>query len=381
MYQARALVLLERLTPVSSEYVIEKLGHLYPAQACEATSMPDQSRSHYFRCGGHSFAVTPVEERIPDDDALWERASLMWSEARNAVARHRALLVVSVEPIPSKLEAARHATAVVGALCALPGVLAINWNGSVGRSPQMWLEMAPHAFDSYPDYPIPLWIDIVPFASGQSAGALTVGLRFFIDREIELDCPGMSLSSSIDRVEVLASHVIEHGNSIEDGQALQISNSEQLAISHDVSRHNGAPVLRVGPIAQLEAFEQYPVISPAIARDDSMLMLLSQAGLFDVAHSANQVLLRPAAYESDQPLDAYDNGVRGALAKMHASEAYLIAAEKARAAMARGDPAGASAALRPFAEEVSRFQATIKYALGRGDLFMFLPKQTPTKLG
>lgn len=139
----------------------------------------------------------------------------MWPDAREAAVRHRVHLIVSIqEARASKLEGARLTTAVVGVISALPDACAIIWEGKIARSPEMWRESSQRSFAPYPGYPIVLWVDILPFKSGQSAGALTVGLFSFIDREIEFDLPGIALASLIERIFLLVSHLIEHGDVI-----------------------------------------------------------------------------------------------------------------------------------------------------------------------
>jgi hypothetical protein len=66
---------------------------------------------------------------------------------------------------------------------------------------------------------------------------------------------------------------------------------------------------------------------------------------------------------------------------MQASDAYVAAEKTARTALANGDAETAKAALRPFAEGVRELQSQLQHGLARGDVFLFLPKQTPTKLG
>jgi hypothetical protein len=381
MSQPNAIVLLERPLPVDLQYLIEKLGNFYPALPCEVVGAPNTGGPPSIRCAGHVLILISVDSPIPNDDALWERAALIWPDARKAAARHRAHLIVSIqEASASKLEGARLTTAVVGVISALPDVCAIIWEGKIGRSPQMWREMSQRSFAPYPHYPIMLWVDVLPFKSGQSAGALSVGLFSFIGREIEFDLPGMALAILIERVVHLVSHLIERGGVIQDNQTFQISDTEQVTVFHDVSRFNGSPVLRVGPAARSGSFKHYPVISPAMARDHPLLVLLNQVGLFDAASSANQVQLQPATYDSEERLETYDEGVNDVLSKMQATDAYVVAAKNARVALARGDTETAKAALQPLAEDVNKLQATLQHALTHGTVFMFLPKQTPTKL-
>jgi hypothetical protein len=178
-----AVVLLDRPVHIDLQYLIEKLGNLHPALPCEVVGAPSTDCSLFIRCGGHILVLTFIDSPIPNDDALWERASLVWPDAPKAAARHRAHLTVSIpESTAGNLEGARLITAVVGAISAVPDVCAIIWEGKVGRSPQLWREISQRSFAPYHHYPIMLWVDVLPFRSGQSAGALTVGLSLFIGR-------------------------------------------------------------------------------------------------------------------------------------------------------------------------------------------------------
>jgi hypothetical protein len=89
--------------------------------------------------------------------------------------------------------------------------------------------------------------------------------------------------------------------------------------------------------------------------------------------------LQPATHDSEERLETYDAGVNGFLSMMQATDGYGLAAKNASAALARGDTETAKVALRPIAEDVSKFQAKLQHALTHGAVFMFLPTQTPTK--
>jgi hypothetical protein len=347
----------------------------------EATGANTQT-SLSVRSGNQVVVLTPTGAPLPKDDALWERAALTWSDARQAAARHRAHISVSIkEASMSELERARLITAVVGSLIySLPESCAVIWIGKVGRSPQMWQEMSQRSFAPHPNYPLLLWMDILPFKSGPGAGALTAGLSQFTGREIEFDLPDTPLATVIQWVDEMAFHLIEHGT-IEDGQTLQLSGANRVKVRHGVSRFNGSPVLTVGPVPSAGSFKHYPIISLAAATNSPLLILLNRIGLFDAASSSNQVHLQPARYDSEERLDTYDQGVNGVLSGMQASDAYVAAEKTARTALANGDAETAKAALRPFAEGVRELQSQLQHGLARGDVFLFLPKQTPTKLG
>jgi len=338
--------------------------------------------SLFVRSGNQIIVLTPIGAPLPKDDALWERATVTWSDAPQAAVRHRAHIAVSTrEANISELERARVTTAVVGGLISsLPESCAVIWGDKVGRSPQMWQKMSQRSFAPHPNYPLPLWIDVLPFKSGPGAGALTVGLSQFTGREIEFDLPDTPLATVIQWVDEMALYLIEHGT-IEDGQTIQLSGANQFKVRHGVSRVNGSPVLTVGPKPSTGSFKHYPIISSAAATNSPLLLLLNRVGLFDAAGSSNQVQLKPARYDSEERLDTYDRGVNGVLSNMQVSDVYITGEKKARAALADGDIESARAALRPIADAVSHLQTQLKSGLERGDVFLFLPKQTPTKLG
>jgi hypothetical protein len=65
---------------------------------------------------------------------------------------------------------------------------------------------------------------------------------------------------------------------------------------------------------------------------------------------------------------------------MQKTDAFVAAEKAARAALARGDTEAAKTTLRPFAEQVNQLQAKLQCGLVQGRVFLFLPKQSTTKL-
>jgi hypothetical protein len=76
-------------------------------------------------------------------------------------------------------------------------------------------------------------------------------------------------------------------------------------------------------------------------------------------------------------LESYDQGMNGVLSKILTTDAYAEADQKARYALACRDVETAKSVLMRFAKEIGEFQATTRYALTQGDLYMFLPKPLP----
>ncbi|GIQ73243.1 hypothetical protein BraRD5C2_16810 [Bradyrhizobium sp. RD5-C2] len=250
----------------------------------------------------------------------------------------------------------------------------------LGREPQRWLKDSEQSFAPAPGYPFLLWIDILPFKSIESIGALTVGLFPFIGRDIECDLPGMALPDLVGKVALIACQLIARRQEIKDGEVFAVSATERFKVHHAVSRFNASPVLRIGALSASSPFKRYPIVSPTVARDHPLLSLLTRAGLFDASSADNHVELQPASYDSEIRLDTYDQGINGVLSQILATDAYVAADQKARDALARGDTGAARETLLPFAGEITKLLGALKLGLSQGRVFMFLPKQGTTKL-
>ena len=109
------------------------------------------------------------------------------------------------------------------------------------------------------------------------------------------------------------------------------------------------------------------------------MIMLASLGLFDASGASNQVQLQPSDFVSEVRLESYDQGMSRCLSDILVSDAYVAAEDKARTALARGNKDDARSALKPFADQVGRFQAAAKAALTNGNLFRFAPKRAPAK--
>ena len=384
MNQPIAFVLTQAHSHPDLKALVEALRRRHPDLAWETTSdsaEPNDGNFPFIRCGRHLLVLMSIDAALPSDDGLWSRAAIVWPGARDIAERHRAHLIVSLmgsNENANELETTRLITAVVGGLVDItPQVCAVVWRSQVARSPQTWLDMSRNAFVPYPDYPFMLWIDIASFRSGQSIGAFTFGLYPFVGREIEFEVPGITGPALVERVSGLACYLIEHRTLVKDGDTIGESETDRIKVHHRTSRFNGAPVLALGPEPSPSGpLKNYPIIAPAAAGDHPMLLMLARVGLFDASSPCNQVQLQPSIYDSEQRLESFDSAVKGWLSKLLAIEAYVKADEKARAALARDDIEMAKSTLRPFAENIGQFQATVRTALMKGKLFLFLPKQS-----
>jgi hypothetical protein len=382
--QPIAFVLLQNPATLNPLALVDVLRQRHPERAWDEpgdTKNPENPVNAFIRCGERLVVLMVVEAPVPKQEDLWSRAAFIWPAAQEAAGRHRAHIVVSIlSKDGTNLDNARIVTAVVGGLVSIvQGACAVVMGGKAARSPELWQQMSQRSFGPYPEYPFTLWVDIAPFRSGQSIAAFTVGLATFVGREIEFEVPGMDQATTVQRVAGLTSYLIEHGDVIKDGHTVGTSETDCIKAHHGVSRFNGSPVLRVGPDAAPTGTKRYPIIPMSIAKAHPLLIMLNRVGLFDAASPDNQVQLRPEAYASETRLDSYDQGIQGVLSKIVASDPYVEADKKARAALERGDAETAKSALMPFAKDVEKFQHAARHALGSGNLFMFLPKQGPTR--
>ncbi len=276
-------------------------------------------------------------------------------------------------------ESVRLTTAFVGAVLeALPGCLGVVWRGNVGRSPEMWLEQSRRSFEPFPDHPFGLWMEIIPFRSGETVGAYTVGLSAFIGREIEFEVDGLDQRGVTLRVANASSYLIANGldKNIESGTVYKDDdeNIGHVAVLHRNSR------FRIGPVISFFSLQDragrlktYQIIPSSLARNHPLLIMLGKVGLFDPAKSENLIELRPDHYVSEARLEILDGGVSQELSKMLATDAYAEADTNARRALASGDIASARAFLLPWAEEVGELQKALQLALTLRDAFLFMP--------
>jgi hypothetical protein len=201
--------------------------------------------SPLIRCGNELVAVMSMPAPIPEDTGLWSRASPIWPQAQAVAARHRGHLIVSVlGKNPRRLPTARLTTAVIGALIAtMPQCCAVVWNGKVARPADLWLDMSSQSFAPYPDYPVSLWIDILPFRSETGIGAVTMGLSAFSEREIQFETHKLPLATLINKVDGLAVYLVEHGPVVKNGDTFGGSARECFTVRYRNSgQFDGLPV-------------------------------------------------------------------------------------------------------------------------------------------
>jgi hypothetical protein len=183
---------------------------------------------------------------IPHDRGLWARAATTWPEGQAVATRHKGHLIVSsLNKSEHTLPATRTVTAVVGALIAVvPASCAVVWRDQVARSTRRWLEMSRRSFAPFPDYPVELWLDVLPFRSGETMiGAVTKGLIPFVGREIEFETGKLNLPAVIDKVTGLAIYLVEHGAAVKDGDTFGGDEREYFRVRYaNSTRFAGLPI-------------------------------------------------------------------------------------------------------------------------------------------
>ena len=251
------LMLLDEPTAVDMSAVAQAIRDRYPNVPVDIVdtepSGPGSKESPLIRCNDAFVVVMNVPtalERKPETDAVWRRASIAWPQATETRDRHRAhLIVATLTEGKAPLADARILTAVIGGLLdCLPQCSAVMWGPRVARSAADWKAQSRTAFATYPEYPVLLWIDILPAQTKTGVEVLTVGLSSFVGREIEFEAGSVPLPEVLNNVAGLAAYLIEHGDVVKDGDTFGGSEAERMTVRHAMSAHlPDLPILRITP--------------------------------------------------------------------------------------------------------------------------------------
>ena len=383
-----AFILLDDSRLPDEEVLIQALRRRHPGLHWDTSTVATSDGVKLIRAGDHLVAILLIPAPLPFDQRLWQQASWVWPEALDAVGRHSAHILVSM--MGGEVEATNTPeleisgstcclTAVVGGVCETgSNCLGVIWSGKVGRSREMWLDQSPRAFDPYPDQPFGLWLEIVPFRSGDTIGAYTVGLSEFTGREIEFEVDGLDERTVIGRVAQISSYLIANGldAALQSGQVFDADSEidHRVGVLHRNSRFNLGPVISFSSIEDRSGrLKTYEIIPSRIARTHPLTVLLDQLGLFDPTRPENKIKLRPDHYVSEARLEIFDDALSGELTKMIATDAYAEADTNARQALKSGNIAAARSFVQPWAEEVAALQQAVKLGLTLCDVFMFMP--------
>ena len=250
MGRQMAFILRDEQTAFDMSAMVAAIRARYPSLPVEVVA-GSAADAPLIQCDGELVAVMNIPVAMPHEDEtgdLWARAARIWPDASAVGARHCAHVIVAVAgKLNSALREARLVTAVVGGvLDVTAGCTAVIWSEHVVRPAARWKEKSRSAMADYPNYPILLWVDLLPVKSASGGDVLTVGLSSFIEREIEFQIGRLDLSHVLSTTAGLASYLIEHGDVIKDGDTVGGSDGERILARHTRSAHyDDRPVLRI----------------------------------------------------------------------------------------------------------------------------------------
>jgi Domain of unknown function (DUF4261) len=339
-----------------------------------------ESGGKLWRIGKYLFAVMNFDVPIPSGwEPLAIRAKSSWPQAQEACAQHRAHIVLSAFGIQdSKLQTSSHTAAAVDAIVhAYPEAIAVVWGVAVIQPREAYEAVEREVLGEH--LPFPLWIGLHSFYDErQNIVAMTIGLNYFIDREIEIEGPAKDASDLHQTMLGLIHYCLTTDSPVKDGDTIGANENERLTLIFRRSVWTGAPVLALSLPGTIPAtLNAYPIISHAMAQADPLLQSLSELGLFDVEAKSNQVELQADIYMSEERLDPYERGVQAFLSEISVSSHYQQSEADARKALDSGDVSTAKAILAPYAEQVGTVQQTLRSALEKGDVFLFEPRVAP----
>jgi hypothetical protein len=240
-----AFILLDEPTMLDTSRIRDSLAARHPGVPL---SIPDSDPASaiVLNCAGSVVVVMNIAARLPDGwQQVANRAAMHWPEAEATCARHQAHLIVSVMgESENRVKISQVITAVVGALVAThPSCSAVLWNW-VASSSQTFAELSRSAFAPYPDLPSGLWVSMHPFRDSVSrVGVVTIGLKDFIGRELELDGPATQFELVLTTASGLVAYLLQDGVTMRDGDTIGASATERIPVRLlDSHRFQGLPV-------------------------------------------------------------------------------------------------------------------------------------------
>jgi hypothetical protein len=188
---------------------------------------------------------------------LWpleiERAGrTRWPDADTAFDRHKAHVMISVVLGDefSRVRLARAISAAIGAVIdSQPACSAVLWDKTLIHSAADAAELSRPAFDE-DLYVGALWIDLDPFEDQRTStsGVITVGLRNFIGREIEVEGREEDWDLIQQTAGNLALYFLQDGVEVKDGETFSNPDYEDVKIPmhfRDSPRYEGVPVIAI----------------------------------------------------------------------------------------------------------------------------------------
>jgi len=254
-----AMIPLARPTAISAQLLIAAVKRRFPAFKGQILAPGSDSpqgasgTSHVIQIGGTSAAIMSIDAPLPPGEL--ERAiaaaDLTWPEARNAVAPHKAHIVVGNinggADCAGAVRCAGELSLLTAALCDLVPALAVYWgSGTVITRPQDFQEGAARFLAGTP--PVDSWLQL-QLLKGTTDNGLpgvamaTTGLAAFVGREIEFLPAKLHPAVVAQRVIGAAAYLLMNGPVIEHGHTLGVSSSEAIRVRHlDRGRHTNAPI-------------------------------------------------------------------------------------------------------------------------------------------
>jgi len=198
--------------------------------------------------------VTYFDVALPP---LWpleiERAKrVRWPEVDTVLDLHKAHIMVSVVFSDgfSRVRRARAISAAIGAVIdSQPACTAVLWDKTIIHSAAEAAEISLSAFEE-DLFCGQLWIDMDPFEDETTAtvGVITVGLRNFIGREIEMEGRDEDWDLVQQTAGNLALYFLGDDVTVEDGETFSNPDYEDVKIPMrflDSSRYEGVPVIAI----------------------------------------------------------------------------------------------------------------------------------------
>jgi hypothetical protein len=198
--------------------------------------------------------VTYFDVALPP---LWpleiERAKrVRWPEVDTVFDRHKAHIMVSVVlgDGVSRVRLARAVSAVIGAVIdSQSACTAVLWDKAIVHSAAEAAEISRSAFEE-DLFCGQLWIEMDPFEdkATTTVGVITVGLRNFIGREIEIEGRDEDWDLLQQTAGNLALYFLGDDVTVEDGETFSNPDYEDVKIPmrfRDSARYEGVPVIAI----------------------------------------------------------------------------------------------------------------------------------------
>jgi hypothetical protein len=262
----RFMAMLALTAPVKTDFAALKqiVESEYPVAntALEQLSMPGsrpELGGFLLRLDGVMLTVLPIALPIPASELVepLRHATQTWPDAQEALARHRAhLIVATLNPCPDHAAALKGAACVTRVTAALArlndaNAIAVYWRPGGAVTSTALFTAGATALTRQQLMP-ELWVRFY-FIQGSPApagrpctGMATFGLVAFTGYELEFEPVHLPPGEIGKRVYFLAKYLIERGPVIRDGETVGLSEREKIRVRADDSRRMpGTKIMRL----------------------------------------------------------------------------------------------------------------------------------------